>query len=1290
MLSLYLYLLIIGRGGGRLFLNVSKLLEIDGMISADGISGSRDCGGGSGGSLWIYVHIIKGNGKIKAIGGDGSKFGGGGSGGRIAVYFKVNETFTRFKYSAYGGSGGSNSEAGGAGTVFLYHLIQEHRTLLIDNNGQSALNKHMTYSLLSQEGGKAWIMPASGIHHFADKDSLFHFEELQVFGSAHVAFWPRNKEPEKNTSLFFRYMIGDRTGMVHVGPGQDLDLKRDEIDLPFSVDVYKDGHLGLAPVTFIHGIEIILRGTLSHVLNITLHHGAELWLLHGGRTMNTSIHHFRFDFVRVQDTSIVHAVTSPVKDPGITFYTRSMIIEGGGVMRGSRLTFLTTNLTIDDGGKLIADGLGYNATHGFNNIGLHGTVNPGHGISSVYGGSGAGHGGRGGRGQRYHGAKITGGAYGDLYEPEMFGSVGGRKNNQYRGGNGGGVIWLNVTHTIDIDGLVSANGEDAPNTGSGGGSGGSIWMHCKRILGYGKISVNGGKGSQDAGAPGGGGSGGRIAIYFQRNETSTYFVYEARGGAARGCELGKENRCEAEAGGPGTVFLYHTFEEHRTLLINNGGQKPLVSAIENYEDLRTDGCKAWILPQSGKHHFAKRGQDFHFEELQIYGGGHLAILTEPVGNSTSLFFKHMIGDRSGVVHIGLNQVMDLRRDEIDLPFSVHVYSGGFLGLAPYTEVHGVTLYLSGELAHVENMTLHHGGAFWMYHGGRTINQSNSTYRFDTVRIQDNGVIQGLTSAVNHPGVKVQVRSLYVEGGGRFYASRPTIDAENITIDDGGCILADTLGYNRTHVMSVSLHGEVNPGKGYRYSGAGHGGTGGRGQGAEWAGLPYDDLYEAAMFGSSGGGKSSGNGGGVIFFNVTNVFHIDGIVNAKGGDVMTGTDGGGSGGSISVHCYRIQGTGNISVIGGRGGPAGGGGGAGGRVSVYFTKNATFTGRTFVRGGASEIEAGGSGTAFFYHLVHTHRTLFVDNGGQHPISQVVYDYDDLSKQSCKTWILSSSGEHLFADQSHRFHFEELQIYGSAHLAITSSNITNHVTSLHFRFIIGDRSGTVHVGDHQSLDLRRKFIDFPSSARIYDGGFIGLATITEINKVTLYFAGTLAHVQNLTLLNGGTLHHYLTGSTEGEPKQFLKFTETVRVMADSQIIMHSSNADANNYTLESRILLIEGGALIQSNNLHIKAVNFSVDDGGIVSVNNGGHLAMHGPGTVVTNNWRASGAGHGGTGGRPSCSCYKTCQIRRGLAYGNMFMPSEFGSGGDGNGGGTGGGKLKIDIVHTLKVDKCDIVL
>lgn len=1144
------------------------MLEIDGDLSADGLAGKFHNGGGSGGSLWIYTNIIKGYGRIKANGGAGSNLGGGGSGGRIAVYFQKNETFSSFSYRAHGGMGESNYEVGGAGTVFLYHLYHEHRTLLIDNNGQSALNKHMTYTQLDREGGKAWVMSESGIHKFADSQSKFHFEELQIYGKAHFGFWPSN---ESNITLHFRDMIGDRSGMVHVGPNQDLELQREEIDLPFSVYVHKDGHLGLAPTLFVHGVEIILRGTLSHVRNITMHHRGQLWLLHGGRTTNMSIHGFQFDFVRIQDTAILHAVTSPVNDPGITFMTESMQIEGGGLLRGTRLTFTTTNLTIDDGGRLIADNLGYNSSHGYSGSGLYGLINPGAGHT---GGSGGGHGGSGGRGWLENGAEITGAPYDDLYEPDMFGSVGGRRDNTQRGGNGGGVIWMNVTNTINIDGIVSANGEAGPGAASGGGSGGSIWMYCKRILGYGKISANGGDGYMKNGfQPGGGGAGGRIAIYFQVNETSTYFVYEARGGSARGCKIGREDLCEAEAGGPGTVFLYHMVEEHRTLLIHNGGQKPLVSAIGDYNNLQKDGCKAWILPESGKHHFANNGQDFHFEELQIYGGGHLAIYTDSSMKPASLFFKHMIGDRTGVIHVGFNQVMDLRRDEIDLPFSVHVYLGGYLGLAPYTEVHGVTLYLSGVLGHVKNMTLHHQGAFWMYHGGRTTNQTNSTYKFDTVRIEDTAVVQGVTSPVDHPGVTFFVCGLHVEGGGLFHATRPTVIAENIIIDDGGLMSADGLGYNMTHTNPHGLHGIVNPGRGVRYSGAGHGGTGGQGSGSTKAGLAYDDLYEAVMFGSSGGGLKSGNGGGVMFFNVSNIFHIDGVVSANGHDVTSGQDGGGSGGSLYVYCYQIKGTGSLSVVGGRGGVGGGGGGAGGRISVYFTKNSTFTGKTNVRGGSSNVEAGGSGTAFYYHLVHTHRTLLVDNDGQHPISQVVDHYDDLSQQTGKSWILSNSGEHLFADNSYRFHFEELQIYGGAHLGITISNVTRRVTSLFFRFMIGDRTGTVHIGNHQIVDLRRRFIDFPSHARIYQGGYMGMAEVTEINKVSLHLAGTLAHVQNLTLLNGGILHHYLTGFTRNAPERTVKFNKTVRLMADSKILTYSPNADKRKFTLDCEILLIEG---------------------------------------------------------------------------------------------------------------------
>ena len=53
--------------------------------------------------------------------------------------------------------------------------------------------------------------------------------------------------------------------------------------------------------------------------------------------------------------------------------------------------------------------------------------------------------------------------------------------------------------------------------------------------------------------------------------------------------------------------------------------------------------------------------------------------------------------------------MDLERPEIDLPFNVVVYEGGFLGLAYDTVVHGVKILVRGTLDHPENMTVTHGG-----------------------------------------------------------------------------------------------------------------------------------------------------------------------------------------------------------------------------------------------------------------------------------------------------------------------------------------------------------------------------------------------------------------------------------------------------------------------------------------------------------------------------------------------------------------------------------------------------
>jgi hypothetical protein len=51
-----------------------------------------------------------------------------------------------------------------------------------------------------------------------------------------------------------------RTGTLHVADHQTLDLLREEIDLPFNCHVYYGGYLGLAPTTFVHGVEIHLAG----------------------------------------------------------------------------------------------------------------------------------------------------------------------------------------------------------------------------------------------------------------------------------------------------------------------------------------------------------------------------------------------------------------------------------------------------------------------------------------------------------------------------------------------------------------------------------------------------------------------------------------------------------------------------------------------------------------------------------------------------------------------------------------------------------------------------------------------------------------------------------------------------------------------------------------------------------------------------------------------------------------------------------------------------------------------
>ena len=132
--------------------------------------------------------------------------------------------------------------------------------------------------------------------------------------------------------------------------------------------------------------------------------------------------------------------------------------------------------------------------------------------------------------------------------------------------------------------------------------------------------------------------------------------------------------------------------------------------------------------------------------------------------------------------------------------------------------------------------------------------------------------------------------------------------------------------------------------------------------------------------------------------------------------------------------------------------------------------------------------------------------------------------------------------------------------------------------------------------------------------------------MNKIAVHVEGTLDHITNLTLLNGGALHCYLTGFTAAKPRRHFVFNETVRIMADSKIESHSPNAHADPFIVKAKILLVEGGATINTVNMDVYAVNLTVDDGGAIDSSDGGNLPKQ-----VSSRLKNNGGGHGGTGGR-----------------------------------------------------------
>ena len=193
---------------------------------------------------------------------------------------------------------------------------------------------------------------------------------------------------------------------------------------------------------------------------------------------------------------------------------------------GGSVLFSVGDLLVAAGGEIDADEAGFSGAMTPNSPGF----GPGRGRAAYcgagYGGIGAGSGGAG-----------NGLTYGNSNAPVHPGSGGGSYLDH--GGRGGGLVRVEATGTITVNGTISADGQDPP-AGAGAGSGGGIYLTCRTFAGAagGVLQANGG----DTWRTGGGG---RVAVW-RFNDT-------AAGAVAAYVNPGTGGQNESPASGVGTI-----------------------------------------------------------------------------------------------------------------------------------------------------------------------------------------------------------------------------------------------------------------------------------------------------------------------------------------------------------------------------------------------------------------------------------------------------------------------------------------------------------------------------------------------------------------------------------------------------------------------------------------------------------------------------------------------------------------------------------------------------------------
>ena len=1064
--------------------------------------------------------------------------------------------------------------------------------------------------------------------------SLYELEELELLGSTRLLVYHSNLSTK--VEVVVHSFIGDKTGQLHLRHNQRLFAEvvesvtnRTEAPCGFIIDAHAE--IVLPGEFHVHGTNGTIAGTMTGVQEQYVEDSA---LMVFESTANTAFMH-NGSYARVTAAGTFAWDTLHVKRGGrcsflkvarvVQIEVSEVRVKFWGLLFMNHARVFSTFAWIESKGVFHLDGGGPGAEQG---------DSPG--VTLDHAGYGAGHGGQGG------GSDVSrlAGAYGSVYTARDFGSGGG--NGLGEGGRGGGVLYWNTSHYMELNGLLAAQGLSGSGRDPGGGSGGSVWIETMNMTGHGEIRTHGGDG---VGA-GGGGAGGRISVRCQLR-----FSYGGKFTNAGGVGgAGYETRHGAAAG---TTYVENNRRplEYRVLKYRQGTNTTYLAVDHRY--LHTDNEGRWVPGVTVVRDFER--SHFEFNVTEITGYARLNFYKQPGGkqeNATLVVIHALTGDRTGQLHLlsgqkALVEYAESVSNVTEAPCSYNIDYGSEVVFP--TEVHfqGVNTTLEGRMTGVHHLYIE-DGAFvnldattetaFLENGAYVHESGEGNFSVYTLTIKGQGTLQ-----LRRIQRDLTVTASFVElkTAARLYMNHGFFQVGDMDLETGSSLELDGRGHAA----------EAGPGAGSLAGGGSYGGQGGRATGH---GTPYGSVFNPGDLGSGGGGGAGGgSGGGYVNLAVGRRLHVDGLIRTAGTSAASATNaGGGSGGTIFVQAFNFSGHG---VLDARGGDAAGTGGAGsgGRIAAHIDFSNSYGGEYAARGGAGRAGdsslQGGPGTVYKYEsnrgpqyrdLKYNPRLNATDLKPDHV--KLTVDNGELTTANP---ALVTENDTLYYD------FDEVQVEGQAYVHFHQPAGADNVTVV-IRELTGDRTGMVRVQARQHVAVNfvestHTYLDAPCGLHVDRGGELVLPTQVIVLAQSFVLGGRLEGTEELTLERGsrtvfrddahtGLLYKEQSWAAPAPGRAY--FT-TIDVHNDAGLLVEM---DPVNATITAPRLTVKKGGqvLVNSLTVTVNATDVTVRSGGAVIGDGKGHGRGAGPGAGGVSGGYGGGGGHAGRGGSGLVSVVWVC--------------------------------------------------